>query len=75
MSNLKAWDQSTEAPTCLQLRHGPTGAGLGQSRYTGVTNLVISEEKLLRMAHMAHQTKLSSPENAHAKSQGMSPRL
>ena len=29
MSNLKAWDQSTEAPTCLQLRHGPTGAGVG----------------------------------------------
>ena len=74
MPSLKAWDQGSEAPAHLQPRHCPTGAGLGQSRYTGVTNLVIVEKKHLRMAHMAHQTKLSSPENAHAKSQGMGSR-
>ena len=74
MPRLKAWGQGSEAPAHLQLRHGPTGASVGQSRYTCVADLVVAEFKLLRMAHMAHQTKLSDQENTHAKAQGMSPR-
>ena len=52
----------------------PTGAGVGQSRHAGVADLVAAEVELLRMAHMAHQTKLSDQENTHAKAQGMRPR-
>ena len=75
MPSLKAWDQDSEAPVHLQLRHCPTGAGVRQSSYTGVTDLVGTEVKLLRTAHMAHQTRLSSLENAgHVKSQGVGTR-
>ena len=74
MPSLKAWDQDSEAPGHLQLRHCPTGAGVGQSRHAGVADLVAAEVELLRMAHMAHQTKLSDQENTHAKAQGMRPR-
>ena len=53
------------------LRQCPTGARLGQSRYACIADLVVTEVKLLRTAHMAHQTKLSDLENVCAKSQGM----
>ena len=71
MPSLKAWDQGSEAPAHLQLRHCPTGAGVSQSRYASIANLVGIEPKLLRLACMAHQTKLSGPENAPAMAQGM----
>ena len=63
MPRLKAWEQGSEAPTYLQLRHSPTGAGQGQSGYTGVADLIVVQPKLLQRAHMAHQIKLSDLEN------------
>ena len=36
----------------LELCQGPTGAGVGQSRYTGVTDLVVVEVKRLRTWHI-----------------------
>ena len=71
MPRIKAWGQGSEAPAHLQLRHCPTGAGVGESRYTSVADLVSVEVKVLRTARMPHQTRLSGVENAHAKSQGM----
>ena len=53
---------------------GPLGADVSQSRYAGVADLVSAEIKILRMVHMAHQTRLSDLENVHAKAQGMKPR-
>ena len=59
---------------CGDRRQGAAGAGVGQSRYTGIADLVFMEVKHLRMAHMAHQTKPSGLENVCAKFQGMRPR-
>ena len=61
-------------PEMLELWQCPAGAGVGQSRYAGVANFVAVEKKLLRMARMAHQTKLSGLENTHAKAQCMATR-
>ena len=54
--------------------HCPTGAGVGQSSYAGVVDLVVTERKLLQRARMAHHTRLSGMENACAKSQGVGSR-
>ena len=46
--SLKAWDQDSEASSHLQPRHCPTGAGLGQSRYTGIADLIYTKGKRLQ---------------------------
>ena len=58
-------------PDLLECRQGATGASASQSRYACVANLVANEVKALRIAHMAHQTKLSDLESMRAKPQGM----
>ena len=50
---------------------GASAAGVGECGDAGVTKLVVIEVKHLRMAH---QTKLSGLENAHAKAQGIKSR-
>ena len=74
MPSFRAREQGSGESAYRQLRHGPTGAGVRQSRYASIADLVVTEVKYLHMSRVAHQTKLSGPENTHAKSQGMATR-
>ena len=53
MSKLKAWDQSTAAPTHLQLRHGPNGVAVFEcSHKLGHLSVTPAQARAVKLLHI-----------------------